>query len=56
VAANGKVAIENPLLHLGMANKHLLDGADRRCGQAVAPKSLGQGGGRHRGASARAAN
>jgi hypothetical protein len=38
-----------------MVSKHLLDGADRCFGQAVAPGRPGQGGGRHRWAQARAA-
>ena len=55
LAADGAGALENRLLHPGMGSKHLLDGADRRFGQAGAPRSLGQGGGRHRWAQARAA-
>jgi len=55
LAADGAGALEDRLLHPGMVSKHLLDGADRCFGQAVAPGRPGQGGGRHRWAQARAA-
>jgi hypothetical protein len=38
-----------------VSGQHLLDGADRRFGQAVTPRWLGHVGGRHRWASAREA-
>lgn len=45
MAAYGAGATKNRLLHLGVSGQHLLDGADSRFGQAVAPRCLGQVGG-----------